>query len=71
MRQIMTHTAGFEEAANGIIAYDAQDFMPLETYMKRWTPKRIFAPGTTPAYSNWATSLVRLVRRGHVLLGGR
>ena len=57
MRQIMTHTAGFEEAADGIIAYDAKDFMSLEVYMKKWTPTRIFAPGTTPAYSNWATSL--------------
>ena len=57
MREIMTHTAGFEEAANGIIVYDQKQFMPLETYIKRWTPRRIFAPGTTPAYSNWATTL--------------
>ena len=57
MRQILTHTAGFEEAANGIIVEDKKDFLSLETYMKRWTPRRIFAPGTTPAYSNWATSL--------------
>ena len=25
--------------------------------LKRWIPDRIFAPGTTPAYSNYATSL--------------
>src|SRR5262249_41238699 len=26
-------------------------------YLKKWVPTRIFAPGTTPAYSNYATSL--------------
>lgn len=57
MRQIMTHTAGFEEAANGIIVYDQKQFMSLGAYIKRWTPRRIFTPGTTPAYSNWATTL--------------
>lgn len=57
LRQIMTHTAGFEEAAKGIVTYDPKMFMPLDAYLKRWTPRRIFAPGTTPAYSNWATTL--------------
>ena len=57
LRQIMTHTAGFEEAVKGLIVLDPKQHVPLEKYMKRWTPTRIFAPGTTPAYSNWATSL--------------
>lgn len=57
LRQIMTHTAGFEEAAKDIISYDTKQVPTIETYLKRWTPHRIFAPGTTPAYSNWATTL--------------
>jgi CubicO group peptidase (beta-lactamase class C family) len=57
LRQIMTHTAGFEEAIKGLLLYDASKHVSLETYIKRWTPTRIFAPGTTPAYSNWATTL--------------
>ncbi len=57
MRQIMTHTAGFEEAVKGLLLYDAKKHVSLESYIKRWTPTRIFAPGTTPAYSNWATTL--------------
>jgi CubicO group peptidase (beta-lactamase class C family) len=57
LRQIMTHTAGFEEAVKGLLIYDAKKHVSLEAYLKRWTPTRIFAPGTTPAYSNWATSL--------------
>lgn len=57
LRQLLTHTAGFEETAKDLIAYDPKYSMPLGAYLKRYTPKRIFAPGTTPAYSNWGTAL--------------
>jgi CubicO group peptidase (beta-lactamase class C family) len=57
LRQIMTHTAGFEEAVKDIIFTDPTHLLPLGDYLKRWTPKRVFEPGTTPAYSNWATAL--------------
>ncbi|WP_375396568.1 serine hydrolase [uncultured Sphingomonas sp.] len=57
LRQIMTHTAGFEEAIKDLITYDPKGAQPLGAYLKRWTPHRIFDAGTTPAYSNWATSL--------------
>ncbi|MEG3089252.1 serine hydrolase domain-containing protein [Sphingomonas sp. PB4P5] len=57
MRQIMTHTTGFEEASKDIIFYDANHNISLEAYLKRWTPTRIFDAGTTAAYSNWATAL--------------
>lgn len=59
--QILTHTAGFEETAKDLIAYDPKYAMPLGAYLKRYTPKRIFAPGTTPAYSNWGTALAGYV----------
>lgn len=61
LRQIMTHSAGFEEAAKDIIFVDPKGLMPLGAYLKRWVPKRVFAPGTTPAYSNWATTLAGYV----------
>ncbi|WP_226633886.1 serine hydrolase domain-containing protein [Novosphingobium profundi] len=57
MRQIMTHTAGFEESGKGVVFYDAKYDQPLATYIKSHLPKRIFVPGTTPAYSNYATAL--------------
>ena len=57
LRQIMTHTAGFEEAIKDLILYDPKGNMALGAYLKRWTPHRIYDAGTTPAYSNWATSL--------------
>jgi CubicO group peptidase (beta-lactamase class C family) len=57
LRQIMTHTAGFEETAKDLITYDPKHVQPIGAYLKRWTPRRIFDAGTTPAYSNWATTL--------------
>ncbi len=56
LRNIMTHTAGFEEAIRGLISAK-ETAAPLGEVLKRWTPNRIFAPGTTPAYSNYATAL--------------
>ena len=43
LRQMMTHTTGFEEAAKGIVTYDPKLLLPLDQYLKRWTPRRIFA----------------------------
>jgi len=57
LRQIMTHTGGFEEVGKGVVFYDPKLDLSMERYVKRWVPHRIFAPGTTPAYSNWATTL--------------
>ena len=57
MRQIMTHTGGFEEVLKNIIFYDPNANTSLETYLKAWVPTRIFDAGTTPDYSNWATAL--------------
>jgi CubicO group peptidase (beta-lactamase class C family) len=61
MRQIMTHTGGFEEVLENIIFYDPKINMSLETYLKHWVPTRIFDAGTTPDYSNWATALAGYV----------
>ncbi|WP_445191568.1 serine hydrolase domain-containing protein [Sphingomonas sp. Tas61C01] len=61
MRQIMTHTAGFEEANKGLITYMAGDVVPIGTYLKRYVPPRVYDAGTTPAYSNWATTLAAYV----------
>ena len=57
VRNIMTHAGGFEEVGKDLINYEQRPPMALGAYLKRYVPKRIFAPGTTPAYSNWATSL--------------
>ncbi|MET0535168.1 MAG: serine hydrolase domain-containing protein [Steroidobacter sp.] len=57
LRNILTHTPGFEERVKDLIVPEGTPFDPLDVYLKQWVPTRIFAPGTTPAYSNYATSL--------------
>jgi CubicO group peptidase (beta-lactamase class C family) len=56
MRHIMTHTTGFEDVVKGGFSYSGT-VDPLNVVVKRLLPQRVFAPGTTPAYSNYATAL--------------
>jgi CubicO group peptidase (beta-lactamase class C family) len=57
LRNILTHTPGFEEQIKNLMFADAAKIEPLDQTLKRWVPTRVFAPGTTPAYSNYATAL--------------
>jgi len=56
LRHVMTHTTGFEEVARDLLTYDtaAPD---LGGVLKRYIPPYVYEPGTTPGYSNYATSL--------------
>ncbi len=57
LRNIMTHTPGFEETIQELFVKDARDLTPLGAYVKKHLPTRIYPPGTTPAYSNYATTM--------------
>ena len=57
LRNIMTHTPGFEETIQELFVKDAKDLTPLGEYVKKHLPTRIYPPGTTPAYSNYATTM--------------
>jgi CubicO group peptidase (beta-lactamase class C family) len=57
LRNIMTHTPGFEEQIKSLIIDDPSLLIPLSEYAKRYTPTRIYKAGSTPAYSNYATAL--------------
>ena len=57
LRNIMTHTSGFQETAKDLFVKDAGDMKPLNEYLKVHMPARIFPPGEIPAYSNYATSM--------------
>ena len=57
LRNLMQHTAGFEEYAKDLVSDDPKTALSTETRLKRWTPERIFPPGTTPAYSNYGAAL--------------
>ncbi|KKC25571.1 hypothetical protein WP12_13425 [Sphingomonas sp. SRS2] len=56
MRNLMTHTAGFELVMRDLFSARANG-TDLGATVKRWVPSRIYAPGTTPTYSNYATAL--------------
>ena len=58
MRNLMTHTPGFQERLKNLIIGDPELNMSLEEFLKASPPpSRIFAPGVTPAYSNYGTAL--------------
>lgn len=57
MRNIMTHTSGYGETIDDLFVPDVKDLTDLRTYVVNHMPKRIFPPGTVPAYSNYATTL--------------
>jgi len=56
LRQLMTHTAGFEDTARGLLPRKPED-VNLERYLKTHIPARIFAPGEIVAYSNYGCGL--------------
>ena len=57
LRDILTHTAGFEETARDLFVADAKHMTPLDEYLKGHLPERIFPPFVVPAYSNYATAV--------------
>jgi CubicO group peptidase (beta-lactamase class C family) len=57
LRNIMTHTSGFEETLKELFVSGQDRMMPLDVYVRTHLPRQIFPPGTTPAYSNYATAL--------------
>ena len=57
LRNLMTHTPGFEETDKNLFMTDPKKMMSLEQALKSWTPTRVFAPGEVPAYSNYGAAL--------------
>ena len=56
MRNLMTHTAGFEETIKDLISQKPNQ-MSIRQYLVTHMPERIYAPGTVPAYSNYGATL--------------
>jgi CubicO group peptidase (beta-lactamase class C family) len=57
LRNLMTHSGGFEETVRNIIVSDDQHYLPLREFLVQNQPHRLFAPGTIPAYSNYGVGL--------------
>ncbi|WP_457421339.1 serine hydrolase domain-containing protein [Roseateles sp. P5_E7] len=56
LRHVMTHTTGLEETARDLLTY-APVTPDLGKVLKGYIPPYVYDPGTTPGYSNYATSL--------------
>lgn len=57
MRDLMTHTPGFDESIKGLISENNPHMRSLGDYLKTHGPIQIFQPGTTGAYSNYGAGL--------------
>ena len=57
MRDLMTHTGGFEETVRDLLVDNVDQVLPIDVYLKRRLPTRIFPPGKIIAYSNYGATL--------------
>lgn len=57
LRDLMSHTPGFEDRILGMFAETAARIHSLHTQLKLDPPRRVFPPGTVVAYSNFGVML--------------
>jgi CubicO group peptidase (beta-lactamase class C family) len=61
LRNLMTHTGGFEETVNDIILTDPKKMPTLRDFLIQNQPRRLFPPGEIPAYSNYGVGLASYI----------
>ena len=61
MKDLMSHTAGFEENNYGFYVAQPADIGPLGQWLAAHIPERVFPPGQVPAYSNYGTILASYI----------
>jgi len=61
LKDIMTHSAGFEEYVIGLFAKDTSALKPLKDILKEQMPARVRPPGKFSSYSNHATALAAYI----------
>jgi len=57
LRQLLTHTAGFEETLKNLFVAHESDMKSLRAYLVNQMPARILQPGKVPSYSNYGLTL--------------
>ncbi len=57
LRNLMTHTGGFEEVVRDILYVDAKKTTSLRDFLIANQPHRMYPPGEIPAYSNYGVGL--------------
>jgi CubicO group peptidase (beta-lactamase class C family) len=61
LRNLMTHTGGFEETIDNIIVIDPKKAVTLRDELVNNQPMRLFPPGEVPAYSNYGVGLASYI----------
>ena len=61
LRDIMTHRSGLEETIKDLFVGEEKELTPMSKYLPSHLPQQIFAPGTVPAYSNYATTVAAYI----------
>jgi CubicO group peptidase (beta-lactamase class C family) len=61
LRNLMTHTGGFEEENRDIIITDPKWSISLRDFLIQNQPRRLFPPGAIPAYSNYGVGLASYI----------
>jgi CubicO group peptidase (beta-lactamase class C family) len=57
LRNLMTHTPGWEDTIAGAFVASPKDLVPYREYLVKHLPARIFPPGEVVAYSNYGAML--------------
>jgi CubicO group peptidase (beta-lactamase class C family) len=57
MRDLMTHTPGFEEVIKDLMVNRPDELPLLQPFVMAHRPNQIYPPGTIPAYSNYGADL--------------
>ncbi len=57
VKNLLTHTPGFEESAIGLFVYTEDQMPTLGDFLKTHLPARVFPPGEVGAYSNYGVAL--------------
>jgi CubicO group peptidase (beta-lactamase class C family) len=57
LRQLLTHTAGFEDTVKNLFVAHESDMKAVRSYLVNQMPARIFPPGQVPSYSNYGFTL--------------
>ncbi len=61
LRNLMTHTGGFEEVSDDIILTDPQKAISLRDDLVHNQPMRLFPPGEIPGYSNYGVGMASYI----------
>src|SRR3984957_7023209 len=61
LRNLITHTGGFEEEAREILLIKAKKSPALRDFLIENQPRRLFPPGTIPAYSNYGVGIASYI----------